>query len=131
MIKGDPAEEVDLHRRGGVFGGVRHTIVGMPTFEPGERVVLFLTANDGRGHAWPVGLGQGKFRVLADTAIGNEEPRVFQSLSSGATYLSIADNSAAKPAAGAPRDGLYLSEFVSLVQGLEDSGAAGDGPDAR
>ena len=127
MIKGDPAKELDLHLMGGEFQGVRHTIVGMPTFAPGERIVLFLTADDHRGHAWPVGLGQGKFRIVS--AAGDEEPRVYQSLSSGAKLLALADGAAKPLAAAVAMDGLYLSEFLSRVREL--AGAGGAEPHAR
>ena len=130
MIKGDPAQEVHVHLLGGKFQGVRHTIVGMPTFVPGERVVLFLTALDDRGHAWPVGLEQGKFRIVF-AAASDEEPRVFQSLSSGAEFLTLTDH-AAKPAAEAVETGgLYLSEFLSRVRDLTGAGGTDDKPNAR
>lgn len=39
---------------------------GLPRFEPGERVVLFLYPESQIGLTSPIGLGQGKFRVRPD-----------------------------------------------------------------
>jgi hypothetical protein len=39
---------------------------GIPRFEKGEEVVLFLYADSGRGLTSPVGFGQGKFKVIKD-----------------------------------------------------------------
>ena len=131
MGKGDPADEVHLHLMGGEDQGVRHTIIGMPTFAPKERVILFLTAEDNRGHAWPVGLGQGKFNIVAGAA-RDEQPRVFQSLSSGVEFLTLLDHSAAKPPAPAVQtDGLYLSEFLSRVRELASAEGTRATPNAR
>lgn len=41
-------------------------IPGLPTFREGEQVLVFLTAEGGGGFRMPVGLAQGKWRLLTD-----------------------------------------------------------------
>ena len=135
MVKGEPADEVDevdLHLMGGEYQGVRQHIVGMPSFEPGETVVLFLTADDELGHPWLVGLGQGKFLVGPGTAEGESRRKVYQSLSSGGMLLSMGPDGVAKPVDAVPEAaGLHLDDFLSLVRDLVNSAGVGDTPDAR
>ena len=54
------------HRIRVLGSGERSGIAGMPRFEPGEEVVLFLYGESRLGLSSPVGLGQGKFVVGAD-----------------------------------------------------------------
>jgi hypothetical protein len=42
------------------------TVAGMPRFEPGEEVLLFLHAPSALGLTSPVGLGQGKIDLVRD-----------------------------------------------------------------
>lgn len=66
-IKGTfDSDTLVLRLPGGCLDGVRCTIPGMPSFEPGEEVVLFLTAEDAEGYPWVVGLSQGKFSVVPE-----------------------------------------------------------------
>lgn len=62
-LKGTAADTLVLWLPGGQLGGVRDEIAGMPAFAPGDEVVLFVTETDAIGRVWPVGLGQGHFRV--------------------------------------------------------------------
>ena len=49
-----------------VHGAASDVPAGVPTFRPGEEVVLFLYGESAQGLSSPVGLGQGRFRILTD-----------------------------------------------------------------
>ena len=51
---------------GGEHGGRATVIAGMPHFHVGEDVLLFMTVESDHGLRMPVGLGQGKFRVVVE-----------------------------------------------------------------
>jgi len=51
---------IKIRQLGGTVGDIEMTVYGMPSFEPGERALLFLR------HAGVVGMGQGKRRVHWD-----------------------------------------------------------------
>ena len=86
----------------------------MPAFVPSEEFILFLTAENRPGHAWPVGLGQGKFRIERSGAA--KQARVYQDLDG----LSIYDPTAAKPVPPGPaaQQGLPLDQFLGQVRAL-------------
>jgi len=112
VVKGQAPAELEVRLPGGEQQGVRVHLAGMPQFAPGEEVVLFLTEADPQGHAWPVGLGQGKFRVARDAAA---KPRVFQQPGGAALY----------GAAGAEiLNGMPLEEFLARVRKLAGEGGA-------
>ena len=79
VVKGVESEEVILRLPGGQANGRRLHVAGMPTFVPGEEVVLFLTEEDPSYGAWPLGLAQGKFRVERGGL--SKQAQVFQDLS--------------------------------------------------
>jgi hypothetical protein len=60
-----PMRGFQLTLTGGVLDGIVMRIPGMPRFEPGERVVLFLKEKP-RGGYTVVGFEQGRFRVEED-----------------------------------------------------------------
>jgi len=62
-LKGALGETVQFRVPGGTFGRFRSIVVGAPTFEVGDRVVVFLGA---RGPSVPyvVGFSQGVYRVV-------------------------------------------------------------------
>ena len=68
-FKGNLGESVTMRLPGGEAGGVINLIPGAPVLRSGDLVVLFLA---GRGPAIPttLGLGQGIFRVVRDSAVG-------------------------------------------------------------
>ena len=105
VVKGQAASQLEVCLPGGEHQGVRTSVAGMPQFVPGEEVVLFLTETDRLGHPWPVGLGQGKFRVQRDAAA---KPRVFQDTGEAHLY----------GAQGATLSGMPLEDFVSQVRQL-------------
>lgn len=113
VVKGQAGTSLEVCLPGGEYRGQRLHLAGMPQFAPGEEVVLFLTEPDRLGHPWPVGLGQGKFRVQRDAAA---KARVFQDAGEARLY----------GAQGASLNGMDLEEFLSRVRGLVKEGP-GDG----
>lgn len=66
-LKGGPPGTLTVRMLAGVADSGRGSgVAGMPRFARGERVILFLYGESGSGLTSPVGLGQGKFTVLAD-----------------------------------------------------------------
>ena len=63
-VKGSPGDEIVLTLPGGSADGQRLYIPGIPEFGIDEEVVLFLTGPDPHGSPWPLGLGQGCYRIL-------------------------------------------------------------------
>jgi len=55
---------------GGTAGGRTLVVPGLPRFRPGDEAVLFLSPENDAGYRFPVGLGQGVFRVARDEATG-------------------------------------------------------------
>ena len=114
-IKGDAVDQIVLHLPGGQYQGTRSHISGMPVFSPGEDLVLFLTEKDELGHAWPVGLAQGKFRIEQTGAVA--KARVFQALD-GLTFYTPTTGAAKKTTESLSLNGLPLDEFLSMVRAL-------------
>ena len=116
-LKGDAGLRLELHLPGGLLQGVLSHIAGMPVFDPGDEVVLFLTATNELGHAWPVGLAQGRFSIVRD---GRDIPRVFQELDG----LSLHPSGVAKRAPAInPVQGMPLDSFLKRVRSLSRHGA--------
>lgn len=73
--KGDRRQTVFLRYLGGMMdspqGPVEVSIAGMPTFHLGDNVILFLRENGDGVYHHVVGLNQGKYLVLNETAISN------------------------------------------------------------
>ena len=105
-VKGQVGTTLEVCLPGGEYQGRRLQLAGMPRFAPGEEVVLFLTEPDRLGHPWPVGLGQGKFRVQRDAAA---KPRVIQDTGEYGTR-------------GAGLDGIELEAFLAKVRQLVKEG---------
>ena len=94
-------------------------VAGMPRFEPGERVILFLYGESASGLTSPVGLGQGKFTVHRDkqgreVALNGFPNRLlFQRLSADAlTRLGE------RPMQWKDREGLPPSTLLEMVESL-------------
>src|SRR5262249_9263656 len=77
-IKGSSDTFVDVVTVGGTLDGITQTVSGMPVFEPEDQALLFLEPSK-NGYWQPLGLAQGKFRILRNKQTGEEE--VFNSLS--------------------------------------------------
>jgi len=68
--KGEAGSRLELVVPGGWTGEFGTLVFGMPSFERGEEVALFLAGEDG---AWrPLGLSQGKFTVAADGSLSRD-----------------------------------------------------------
>ena len=71
-LKGSNDGFVSVVTVGGTLDGITQTVSGMPAFEPEEEVLLFLEASK-NGDWQPLGLAQGKFRILRNRQTGEEE----------------------------------------------------------
>lgn len=71
-LKGSSDGFVNVVTVGGTLDGITQTVSGMPVFEPEEEVLLFLEPSK-NGHWQPLGLAQGKFRILRNRQTGEEE----------------------------------------------------------
>ncbi|MBM3279860.1 MAG: hypothetical protein FJY95_17530 [Candidatus Handelsmanbacteria bacterium] len=114
VVKGQAGARLELCLPGGEHQGMKLHLAGMPEFAPGEEAVLFLTEPDRLGHPWPVGLGQGKFRVERRPAA---KPRVFQQ--TGEVQLHGAP--------GASLDGMELEELLARVRRIAGQEAQSGG----
>ena len=66
-LKGPAVDHVTLKQLGTTFGGAGAPVVphaGIPRYQRGEAVVLFVHPESTLGFTSPVGLGQGCFRIL-------------------------------------------------------------------
>ena len=70
LFHGDAPSVVTLRLPGGVVGSIGMVIPGMPEMAPGEDVLLFVTEESHAGFRMPIGLGQGKYRIVTDLATG-------------------------------------------------------------
>ena len=71
-LKGSSDGFVDVVTVGGTLDGITQTVSGMPVFEPEEEVLLFLEPS--KNGAWqPLGMSQGKFRILRNRQTGEQE----------------------------------------------------------
>jgi len=77
-LKGSSDGFVNVITVGGTLDGITQTVSGMPIFEPEEEVLLFLEPSK-NGHWQPLGMSQGKFRILRNRQTGEQE--VIHSLS--------------------------------------------------
>ncbi|MFH1571601.1 MAG: hypothetical protein ABIL09_26660 [Gemmatimonadota bacterium] len=120
-LKGQARPHLEALFAGGELGERRQWLSGMPAFEPGEEVVLFLTAPDAEGRVWPIGLAQGKFRVEPGP---DGEPQV---VNGAAEALLVPSGSAARPAG--PGGAAPLEVFLARVRHLLTQPV--QAPDAR
>ena len=56
-------ELITIRQLGGTYGKYISVVPGMPTFQKGEEVVVFLSQKDRAGYPWVMGLQQGKYTV--------------------------------------------------------------------
>lgn len=67
-LKGERRQSVLLRQLGGKIGALNMSVAGMPHFNRGDEVILFLKGNaEGTYHT--VGLNQGKYDVLGGFAV--------------------------------------------------------------
>ena len=65
-LKGRLGETHVVKQYGSIGEGTSHRIAGMPTYTPGEDVILFLYGESQYGLTSPVGISQGKFTIVGD-----------------------------------------------------------------
>jgi len=118
-LLGEAADGLTLRFSGGTVDGIREEIVGMPRFERGERVVLFV--HSGRSVSPIVGFSQGCFRVI-DGASGP----VVATAEGHPVYEIDAETMAAGTAAGGASGAMSLDEFLRAVRAmLKSTGRTG------
>ena len=71
-LKGSSEGVVNVFTVGGTLDGITQTVSGMPVFEPEEEVLLFLEPSK-NGQWQPLGMSQGKFRILRNRQTGEQE----------------------------------------------------------
>lgn len=116
-VKGPDTATLLLSLPGGRVGDRWVTVLGIPTFEAGAEVVLFLSKPDAKGSPWPMGLSQGCYSVSKNRYV---------LLQRGATPLP--DAPAFKPTDSASVT-VPVSAFLDEVRAVLDPGSrptAGD-----
>ena len=101
---------------------------GLPAFQAGEDVILFLYGESAQGFSSPVGLGQGRFKVITDKQgrrlalndFGNRNLLTGLRPEARARLRSRADASPRR-AAAQPRDDLDPTALLDVVQTLLDA----------
>lgn len=69
-LKGDGRRNVVIRQLGGRVGAMNMSVVGMPKFNVGDEVIVFLKNNpEGTYHV--VGLSQGKYDIVNDFAVAD------------------------------------------------------------
>jgi len=68
-IKGQAGRNVEITTIGGRIGEVELRVSGMPSFQTGENAVVFLEQS--AGYQTVLGLGQGKFTVMAGQVVNS------------------------------------------------------------
>jgi len=69
-LKGDSRRTILIRQLGGKVGSMNMSIAGMPMFNPGEDVIVFLKGIP-EGNYNLVGLGQGKYAISGNVAVAN------------------------------------------------------------
>ncbi len=104
-FKGGPASTVLIRQIGGKVGPINLSVLGMPTFQIGEQVILFLKRNPELTYH-VVGLSQGKYEIADGFAIAN------------ASGISLADRSTGEVAEGGPVGREPLETFKAKIRSL-------------
>jgi hypothetical protein len=110
-LKGDLGSDVTFKVPGGQMGPYRSMMIGAPTFQEGDEIVVFLNAQ-GPTVPWISGLNQGVFRV-ADDVSGAKIVTPGVSLAAGDPEIVRGDPS---------RQRLSLLAFTNRVRGLVRDG---------
>ena len=66
LLKGQASSFVYVRVPGGTIGSIRYTMVGAPTFKPGQRAIFFLKPGVTDTTYRPVGLTMGLYRIQAE-----------------------------------------------------------------
>ncbi len=101
-------EERTIRLPGGVLADGRGTVIpGMPRLALGEEVVLFLSPESGEGYRVPVGLSQGKYRIVT----ASDGARTAVQTGDHVTLISARSTRSV--------DGLEMLEYADLVARIE------------
>lgn len=100
--KGKTASTVVLSEPGGVFGGLRQTVVGAVQYQPGEKVVVFLERMP-NGYLRTTGWSQGKYSI-------DDAGRVHASAALAGLELV-----AGKMSGSVPPDGITSAQLTARV----------------
>jgi hypothetical protein len=104
---------------GGRGRGMDAGPIGLPRFEPGEELILFLYPESRSGLTSPVGFGQGKFRRLLDK---NGEELAINDFGNRSLFQGLSESAAdriGKPRGGkAPGRRVRPSELVGMIEAL-------------
>jgi len=110
-LKGTPSIERTLEFLGGTVGDDTLSVDGMPTFQPGDRDVLFIRES-GRPASPLVGFSYGRFRIVRDAASGATAIRTHD----GRPLAAISDVGNPRPPAFlAPPRVLSLDQFLQAI----------------
>src|SRR5262245_44016999 len=71
-LKGESSGSITVMTVGGTVNGVTQTVAGTPQFAADQEVVLFLEGTKS-GQWQPVGLSQGRYRILRESRTGQQE----------------------------------------------------------
>lgn len=121
-IKGNLPDQISVYLPGGTHRNARTQIAGMPSFAGDEEVVLFLTPQNQRGHAWPVGLAQGKFLIERSGPTG--QARVSQNLDD-LSFYSPPGTAKQLPTQTNLQD-MPLEDFLARVRALANTDNGGE-----
>ena len=69
-LKGGQRESILIRQIGGKFGTIEMSVAGAPQFRSAERALLFLKRQDATTFQ-VVGMNQGLFRIVEDSAVSN------------------------------------------------------------
>jgi hypothetical protein len=110
-LKGESGGSITVMTVGGTVNGVTQTVSGTPQFAADEEVVLFLEGT--KSSQWqPVGLSQGRFRILRESGTGQQE--VVHDLSG----LELYDTSTRAAAGPQKPHRMPLEIFLARVRNL-------------
>jgi len=110
-LKGESSGWVTVMTVGGTVNGITQSVAGTPQFAPDEEAVLFLEGT--KSSQWqPVGLAQGRFRILKESRTGQRQ--VLHDLSG----LEFYDTSAQRSATPQRSHQAPLDSFLRQVRGL-------------
>jgi len=111
---GDNEEMRTVRLPGGALASGKAMIVpGMPSLAPGEDVVLLLSEAGSTGLRVPTGLGQGKYRIIADGRGAKRAVRTGEHMTLVSTAGSLSG-----------QDGLAILDYAELVAQLEAAAQA-------
>lgn len=125
-LLGEPRSERVLRFPGGLLEDGRGLILpGLPHLVPGEEVLLFLSAPSSSGLSIPVGLSQGKFRILT----GVDGTRLLVRDPGPLTVANLATGELREAGSRSSRD--YAEVMAEIHAAIEHRRAAGAGGEPR